>query len=133
MKRIVPLCGPGGDFSNFDSINAVNKNKPFKIIKKSTSGIINNSLSETMDQNGLPWELINQLSDIYAWTIDFARIQKGDKFKIIYNERYIEDTILVGIKSIDAAFFEHNNEELYAVFMYLLFVNDLDDIDIYAL
>jgi murein DD-endopeptidase MepM/ murein hydrolase activator NlpD len=102
------------DFSNFDSINAANKKKPFKIIKKSTSGIINNSLSETMDQNGLPWELINQLSDIYAWTIDFARIQKGDKFKIIYNERYIEDTILVGIKSIDAAFFEHNNEELYA-------------------
>ena len=102
------------DFSNFDSINAANKKKPFKIIKKSTSGVINNSLSETMDQNGLPWELINQLSDIYAWTIDFARIQKGDKFKIIYNERYIEDTILVGIKSIDAAFFEHNNEELYA-------------------
>ena len=35
-----------------------------------------------MDQNGLPWELINQLSDIYAWTIDFARIQKGDKLKL---------------------------------------------------
>ena len=102
------------NFSDWDSISAVNKKKPFKIIKKSTSGVINNSLSETMDQNGLPWELINQLSDIYAWTIDFARIQKGDKFKIIYNERYIEDTILVGIKGIDAAFFEHNNEELYA-------------------
>ena len=102
------------DFSNFDSIRAVNKKKPFKIVKKLTSGIINSSLSETMDQNGLPWELINQLSDIYAWTVDFTRIKKGDRFKIIYNERYIEDTILVGIKSIDAAFFEHNNEELYA-------------------
>ena len=63
------------DFSDWDSISAVNKKKPFKIVKKSTSGIINSSLSETMDQNGLPWELINQLSDIYAWTIDFARIQ----------------------------------------------------------
>ena len=31
----------------------------------------------------------------------------------IYNERYIEDTLLVGIKSIDAAYFEHNNEEIY--------------------
>ena len=67
-----------------------------------------------MDENGLPWELINQLSDIYAWTIDFTRIQKGDRFKIIYNERYIEDTLLVGIKSIDAAFFLHNGEELFA-------------------
>ena len=102
------------DFSNFDSISAYNKKKPFKIVKKITSGIINSSLSETMDENGLPWELINQLSDIYAWTIDFTRIQKGDKFKIIYNERYIEDTLLVGIKSIDAAYFLHDGEELFA-------------------
>ena len=102
------------DFSNFDSISAYNKKKPFKIVKKTTSGIINSSLSETMDENGLPWELINQLSDIYAWTIDFTRIQKGDRFKIIYNERYIEDTILVGIKSIDAAYFLHDGEELFA-------------------
>ena len=102
------------DFSNFDSIMAYNKKKPFKIVNKTTSGIISNSLSETMDENGLPWELINQLSDVYAWTIDFTRIQKGDSFKIIYNERYIEDTILVGIKNIDAAYFNHNGEELYA-------------------
>jgi len=102
------------DFLNFDSISAYNKKKPFKIVKKTTSGIINSSLSETMDENGLPWELINQLSDIYAWTIDFTRIQKGDRFKIIYNERYIEDTILVGIKSIDAAYFLHDEEELFA-------------------
>ena len=102
------------DFANFDSIVAYNKKKPFKIVRKTTSGSINSSLSETMDQQGLPWELINQLSDIYAWTIDFSRLQQGDRFKIIYNERYIEDTLLVGIKSIDAAYFEHNNEEIYA-------------------
>jgi len=102
------------DFANQDSIIAYNKTKPFKIISRETSGIINNSLSETMDQNGLPWELINKLSDIYAWTIDFTRIKKGDKFKIVYKERYIEDSILVGIKSIDAAFFLHNGEELFA-------------------
>ena len=102
------------DFENFDSIIAYNKKKPFTIVRKTTSGSINSSLSETMDQNGLPWELINQLSDVYAWTIDFSGIQKGDNFKIIYNERYIEDTILVGIKSIDAAYFEHNKEEIYA-------------------
>jgi murein DD-endopeptidase MepM/ murein hydrolase activator NlpD len=102
------------DFSNFDSISAYNQKKPFKIVNKTTSGVITSSLSETMDENGLPWELINQLSDVYAWTIDFTRIQKGDSFKIIYNERYIEDTILVGIKNIDAAYFNHNGEELFA-------------------
>ena len=109
------------DFSNFDSISAYNQKKPFKIVNKTTSGVITSSLSETMDENGLPWELINQLSDVYAWTIDFTRIQKGDSFKIIYNERYIEDTILVGIKNIDAAYFKHNGEELFA----FNFVTDL--------
>ena len=104
------------DFANSDSITAYNRKKPFKILRKTTYGSINSSLSETMDQKGLPWELINQLSDIYAWTIDFTRLQQGDRFKIIYNERYIEDTILVGIKSIDAAYFEHNQEELYAFY-----------------
>ena len=102
------------DFANHDSIIAYNKTKPFKIVNRQTSGVISNSLSETMDQNGLPWELINKLSDIYAWTIDFTRIKKGDKFKIVYNERYIEDSILVGIKSIDAAYFEHEDQNLYA-------------------
>ena len=102
------------DFANQDSIIAYNKTKPFKIISRETSGVINSSLSETMDQNGLPWELINKLSDIYAWTIDFTRIKKGDKFKIVYKERYIEDSVLVGIKSIDAAYFEHEDQNLYA-------------------
>jgi murein DD-endopeptidase MepM/ murein hydrolase activator NlpD len=67
-----------------------------------------------MDQKGLPYQLINDLSDIYAWTIDFTRVQKGDRFKIIYNERDIEDSIYAGIKSIDVAYFEHNNETFYA-------------------
>jgi murein DD-endopeptidase MepM/ murein hydrolase activator NlpD len=67
-----------------------------------------------MDSQGLPYQLINDMSDIYAWTIDFFRLQKGDKFKIIYNERFIEDSIYAGIKSIDAAYFEHNNELFYA-------------------
>ena len=102
------------DFANLDSIVAYNKKKPFKVVKKTTFGSINSSLSETMDKKGLPWELINQLADIYAWTIDFSRLQKGDRFKIVYNERYVDDTLLVGIKSIDAAYFQHNNKELYA-------------------
>jgi len=102
------------DFSNFDSINAYNKKKPITIVRKYASGVINSSLSETMDQKGLPYQLINDLSDIYAWTIDFTRVQKGDRFKIIYNERDIEDSIYAGIKSIDAAYFEHNKEEFYA-------------------
>ena len=58
--------------------------KPVKIIKQEAVGNIENSLYESMINNGLNEELTYLLSDIYAWTIDFFRLQKGDSFKIIY-------------------------------------------------
>lgn len=73
-----------------------------------------NSLSETMEAQGLPYGLINDMSDIYAWTIDFFRLQKGDRFKIVYKQRFIEDSIYAGIESIDAAYFQHKGESFYA-------------------
>ena len=97
-----------------DTIMAYNKSKPVSIVKKEASGIVMSTLSETMESQGLPNQLIYEMSDIYAWTINFFKLQKGDKFKIIYNERYIEDSIYVGIKNIDAAYFQHKGEDFYA-------------------
>ncbi|MDG5490453.1 peptidoglycan DD-metalloendopeptidase family protein [Psychroserpens sp. SPM9] len=97
-----------------DSIQAYKGKKPISIVQKEASGIVLNNLSETMESQGLPYQLINDMSDIYAWTIDFFRLQKGDRFKIVYNQRFIEDSIYAGIESIDAAYFEHKNEPFYA-------------------
>ena len=52
--------------------------------------------------------------EIYAWTIDFRRLQKGDHFKVIYTDKFIDDTIYVGVSDIKAAYFNHNNEAFYA-------------------
>ena len=41
-------------------------------------------------------------------------MQKGDRFKVIYNDKYIDDTIYAGIANIKAAYFEHKNEPFYA-------------------
>ena len=54
------------------------------------------------------------LSDIYAWTIDFFRLEKGDRFKVIYTESFVDDTISVGISRIKAAYFLHRGNEQYA-------------------
>ncbi|WP_445738224.1 peptidoglycan DD-metalloendopeptidase family protein [Mariniflexile sp.] len=97
-----------------DTIMAYNKSKPVSVVQKEASGIINSTLSETMEDQGLPNDLIYDMSDIYAWTINFFKLQKGDNFKIIYNERYIEDSIYVGIKNIEAAYFQHKGEDFYA-------------------
>ncbi len=97
-----------------DSIEAYTGKKPITIVEREASGVVMNSLSETMESQGLPYQLINDMSDIYAWTIDFFRLQKGDRFKIVYKQRFIEDSIYAGIESIDAAYFEHKNEPFYA-------------------
>ncbi|NRA94163.1 MAG: peptidoglycan DD-metalloendopeptidase family protein, partial [Psychroserpens sp.] len=97
-----------------DSIETYRGQKPITIVQKEASGIVMNSLSETMESQGLPYSLINDMSDIYAWTIDFFRLQKGDRFKIVYKQRFIEDSIYAGIESIDAAYFQHKDESFYA-------------------
>ena len=71
-------------------------------------------LSEAILDQGIDYNVTNSLSEIYAWTIDFFRLQKGDKFKVIYKEKYINDTIYAGAEPIEAAYFEHNGTPLYA-------------------
>jgi hypothetical protein len=49
----------------------------------SASGSIENSLYLTLEEQDKDPLLTYYLSDIYAWTIDFFRLDKGDKFKVI--------------------------------------------------
>ncbi|MEM1001387.1 MAG: peptidoglycan DD-metalloendopeptidase family protein [Bacteroidota bacterium] len=98
-----------------DSIHAYNSRKPIKYVERFASGIINSSISETLESQSLSPKLAYIMADdIYAWTIDFRRLQKGDRFKAIYVDKYIDDTIYVGVHKIKAAYFEHKNEPIYA-------------------
>ena len=98
-----------------DSITkAYIKRKPVKYVEKEASGVITSTISEALDQQGISMVLAYDMSDIYAWTIDFFRLQKGDRFKVIYTDKYIDDTIYGGIHHIKAAYFEHRNEVFYA-------------------
>lgn len=97
-----------------DSIHAYSSRKPIKYVEKEVTGIINSNISEALNEQGKSVLLAYKMSDIYAWTIDFFRLQKNDKFKVIYTEKYIDDSIYAGIDNIKAAYFEHNNEPFYA-------------------
>lgn len=97
-----------------DSVVAYKDRKQVKYIQKEAGGIIETSLSEAILDQGIDYNVTNDLSEIYAWTIDFFRLQKGDKFKVIYKEKYINDTIYAGAEPIEAAYFEHNGTPLYA-------------------
>ena len=88
--------------------------KPFRTVELEAAGIIESSLYETMQNSGINEALTYYLSDVYAWTIDFFRLQKGDRFKIIYTEKFVDDSISIGIERIKAAYFEHKGKPLYA-------------------
>ncbi len=95
-------------------ITARNKKKPTTTRIQTASGIIQSSLFQTLEEQNLNPVLALDLSDIYAWTIDFTRIYKNDKFRVIYEQKYIEDSIPVGVGKIHAAYFENNKVPFYA-------------------
>lgn len=97
-----------------DSIFGQQVNKEIRTVQLEATGVIQSSLYETMLNSGYNSMLTYFLSDVYAWTIDFTRLDKGDRFKVIYTEKFVDDSISVGIEKIKAAYFEHRGKGLYA-------------------
>ncbi len=97
-----------------DTLTVFTKSKPVTYLEKQASGIIQSSLYLTMEENNLSPVMTDKLANIYAWTVNFFKIQKGDRFKVIYTEKFIDDTISAGIHRIKASFFEHKGVPLYA-------------------
>jgi murein DD-endopeptidase MepM/ murein hydrolase activator NlpD len=97
-----------------DSVMAYKKKQKVKYVDREASGVIKSSLSEAILEQGIDYNVTNNLSEIYAWSIDFFRLQKGDRFKVVYKEKYINDTIYAGAEPIESAYFEHNGEPFYA-------------------
>lgn len=83
------------------------------VVEKSIAGEIKTNLSETIEEMGISHELTNKFVDIFAWQVDFQRLQKGDKFKLIYEESQVEGQS-VGIGKINAIYFEHYSNPYYA-------------------
>ena len=93
-------------FNLTDSLNISTGKKEVKARQKSVSGVITSNLWNTLEDKKLDPNLALKLSDIYAWTIDFFGIQKGDRFRVLYEEQFV-DSVSIGIGPIFAAEFEH--------------------------
>ena len=100
-------------FNLSDTLCISKGKKKVRIVHKTASGTIKTSLWNTMTDNQLNPVLALDLSDIYAWTIDFFGIQKGDRFRIVYDEQFV-DSVSVGIGPIHAVEFEHAGKSYYA-------------------
>lgn len=100
-------------FDLSDSINILKQEKEIKIQTKTASGTITSSLWNTMIDNKINPILSGELSEIYAWTIDFFGLQKGDNFKVVYDEQYV-DSNSIGISNVYAICFNHAGHDFYA-------------------
>jgi murein DD-endopeptidase MepM/ murein hydrolase activator NlpD len=97
-----------------DSVTAYKKIRPIRLKQRTIAGELDGSLSEALNQQGVDAALANKLTKVYAWSIDFFKLKKGDKFGITFTERYIDDTIYDGVDSLKAAFFEYKGKLIYA-------------------
>ncbi len=96
-------------FSFNDSLNITLYRKDIKSEIKYASGTIETSLWEAMTAEGLHPTLSFKLSEIFAWTVDFFGLQKGDSFKVIYEELSIDGKSLGAGKIYGAQFNQEGN------------------------
>lgn len=75
---------------------------------------ISSSLWNDMLAAGVSPLLILSLSDIYAWTVDFFGLQKGDRFRVFYDEKTCEGDV-IAVDTVRYAVFTHQGEDFPAV------------------
>ncbi|MFZ4521515.1 MAG: peptidoglycan DD-metalloendopeptidase family protein [Bacteroidales bacterium] len=96
-----------------DTVKIYKEKKKVTRLVKTATGTITSSLWNCFVENKLDVNLGLALSDVYAWTIDFYGLQKGDHFKVVYEEVFVESK-MVGIDKILAAQFHSNGKDFYA-------------------
>ena len=97
-------------FSFNDSLNITPWKTESQSVIRFTSFTVETSLWEAMKKAGVNPELAITLSEIFAWTVDFFGLQKGDKFKVIYEEKRINDELTLPGRIYAAMFISQKNE-----------------------
>jgi murein DD-endopeptidase MepM/ murein hydrolase activator NlpD len=82
-------------------------------LQRSMAGRIESTLSHTIEALNVSNDLTNKFVDIFAWVVDFQRLQKGDQFKLIYEENLVDEKP-IGIGRILGVYFEHSGSGFYA-------------------
>ena len=96
------------------AVVAYKKAYPLTFKSRTIGGLLKGSLSETLENAKVEGSLANKISKIYAWSIDFFKLKKGDRFGITFKERFINDTVYDGVENLEAAFFEYKGKIIYA-------------------
>ena len=102
-------------FHLIDSLHVEHQLKDIDLERKEASAVIESSLWNAFVDADIPVELALELSEIYAWTIDFFALQRGDSVSVVYDEKSVEGKF-IGIGNIYAAHFFHGGKLQNAYF-----------------
>ena len=97
-----------------DSIRVEIIEKETTLKVETASGVIDQSLWVSMEEQNLPLELISAMEDALGWSVDFYHIQKGDTYKLVYERKYVEGKPL-GIGKLIGASYTSGNTEFHSI------------------
>lgn len=106
------------DFTN-DSVQINRQNRPVLVEEKEISGMIypnsnlSSELSKTFDSYVMAAALTESIEGVLAWSIDFFKLQPGDRFVVFYDEKSV-DGVPYSVEKINAIWFEHSDDPIYA-------------------
>jgi len=89
--------------------------RPVIYESNSISGVIESSLWAAMTEAKASPALFAKMEDALQWSIDFTRIQKGDQFKLVYDQAFI-DGEKVGVGMVHAAYYKTENNDFHAIY-----------------
>lgn len=98
-----------------DPLFVESRQREVTIRTASAEGVIDGSLYETLMRQDASPALAVAMADVFAWQIDFYRIQRGDAFKVIYDEEVMEGEP-IGVGRIRSAIFHHAGKEFVALY-----------------
>ena len=91
-----------------------NVSKPVTTRTRYAAVTIESSLWNDMVHAGVTPLLVVNLSDIYAWTVDFFGLQKGDGFQVLYDEQLCEGEV-IAVDTVRYAVFNHADQVFPAI------------------
>lgn len=88
--------------------------KPIEVRETKVYGEITSSLWNALAEQEMGAALAMEMSEIYAWSVDFFGLQQGDWFKVVFTEEFVEGKS-VNLKGINYAVFNHQGKDYYAI------------------
>lgn len=98
-----------------DDLKVERVKREITTVTQTAAGVLESSLWKTMTDHGYSYDLTDKMEDALQWSVDFHHLQKGDEFKLVYDEHYVEGKA-VGVSKVKAAYYKTGDKVFHAIY-----------------